>query len=134
MFTSTCPWLRISPISSYQSFRHFYCYRFSVFYIDFQQKYRLDVMLKLCILICNPEIKEVHIYPELVHYHNVWNSQRIPGVMINVLPTSVVDHGFKPQSGQTKDYNKNVDVKFSVHHLFWNNLHLVLSKSCRCQI
>jgi hypothetical protein len=42
--------------------------------------------------------------------------------MINVLPTSVVDHGFKPQSGQTKDYNKNVDVKFSVHHLFWNNL------------
>ena len=54
--------------------------------------------------------------------------------MINVLPTSVVDHGFKPQSGQTKDYNKNVAVKFSVHHLFWNNLHQVLSESCRCQI
>ena len=54
---------------------------------------------------------------------------RIPGVMINVLPTSVVDHGFKPQSDQTKDYNKNVDVKFSVHHLFWNNLHQVHSES-----
>jgi hypothetical protein len=43
---------------------------------------------------------------------------RIPGVMINVLPTSVVDHGFKPQSGQTKDYNKNVDIKFSAHDTF----------------
>ena len=29
---------------------------------------------------------------------------RIDGVMVSVLASSVVDHGFEPQSGQTKDY------------------------------
>jgi hypothetical protein len=29
---------------------------------------------------------------------------RIGGVMVSVLASSVVDHGFEPQSGQTKDY------------------------------
>jgi hypothetical protein len=29
---------------------------------------------------------------------------RIDGFMVSVLASSVVDHGFEPQSGQTKDY------------------------------
>ena len=29
---------------------------------------------------------------------------RISGVMISVLASSVVDHGFEPRLGQTKDY------------------------------
>ena len=29
---------------------------------------------------------------------------RISGVMVSVLASSVVDHGFEPRSGQTKDY------------------------------
>jgi hypothetical protein len=28
---------------------------------------------------------------------------RIGGIMVSVLASSVVDHGFEPQSGQTKD-------------------------------
>ena len=31
--------------------------------------------------------------------------QRICGVMVSVLGSSAVDHGFGPQSGQTKDDN-----------------------------
>ena len=31
-------------------------------------------------------------------------SNRIGGVMVNVLVSSAVDRGFEPQSGQTKDY------------------------------
>jgi hypothetical protein len=30
--------------------------------------------------------------------------KRISGVMISVLASSAVDHGFDPRSGQTKDY------------------------------
>jgi len=33
---------------------------------------------------------------------------RISGVMVSVLATSAVDHGFDPQSGQTKDYKINI--------------------------
>jgi hypothetical protein len=29
---------------------------------------------------------------------------RIGGVMVSVLASSVVDHGFEPRSGQTKDF------------------------------
>jgi hypothetical protein len=32
------------------------------------------------------------------------NTLRIGGVMVSVLPLSVVDCGFEPRSGQTKDY------------------------------
>ena len=35
-------------------------------------------------------------------YHNGKN--RIDGVMISVLASSVVDRGFEPRLGQTKDY------------------------------
>ena len=35
---------------------------------------------------------------------------RIGGVMISVLASSVVDRGFEPRSGQTKDYEINIFV------------------------
>ena len=36
----------------------------------------------------------------------------IGGVMVNVLASGVVDHGFEVRSGQTKDYRKNLYFKF----------------------
>jgi hypothetical protein len=35
---------------------------------------------------------------------------RIGGVMVSVLTSSVVDRGFEPRSGQTKDYEINIFV------------------------
>jgi hypothetical protein len=35
-------------------------------------------------------------------------SYHIGGVMFSVLPSSVVDRGFEPQSGQTKDYQISI--------------------------
>ena len=32
------------------------------------------------------------------------DKNRIGGIMVSVLTSSVVDHGFEPRSGQTKDY------------------------------
>ena len=39
----------------------------------------------------------------------------ISGVMVGVLVLSVVDRGFEPQSGQTKDYNIGISC-FSAKH------------------
>ena len=41
--------------------------------------------------------------------------QPLDGVMVSVYTSSVVDRGFKPQSGQTKDY-KNDICCFSAKH------------------
>jgi hypothetical protein len=38
--------------------------------------------------------------------------------MASVIALSVVDRGFERRSGQTKDYNKNVYIKFSAHDAF----------------
>ena len=35
---------------------------------------------------------------------NINQKYRIGGVMVSVLASSAVDHGFKPWSGQTKEY------------------------------
>ena len=35
---------------------------------------------------------------------------RIGGVMVSVLASSAVDHGFVPRSGQTKDYKHKIDM------------------------
>jgi hypothetical protein len=40
---------------------------------------------------------------------------RIDGVMVNMLASSAVDHGFKPQSGQTKNYKIGICC-FSAKH------------------
>ena len=39
-----------------------------------------------------------------VHTQHLPSSNRIGGVMVRVLASSVVERGFEPQSGQTKDY------------------------------
>jgi hypothetical protein len=41
---------------------------------------------------------------------------RISGVMVSVFPWSAVDHGFKPRSGQTKDYTIGMCC-FSAKHV-----------------
>ena len=46
----------------------------------------------------------------LVKYFN-----RIGGVMVSVLASSAVDHGFEPGSGQTKDYEIGICC-FSANH------------------
>ena len=40
------------------------------------------------------------------NYFQIFTSvkNRIVGVMVSVLASSAVDHGFEPRSGQTKDY------------------------------
>ena len=41
----------------------------------------------------------------LVRVHAAsYNANRIGGVMVRVLTSIVVDRGFEPQSGHTKDY------------------------------
>ena len=42
-------------------------------------------------------------------------TNRIGGVMVSVLASSAVDHGFEPWSGQTKDYKIGICC-FSVKH------------------
>ena len=46
---------------------------------------------------------------------NINQKHRIGGVMVSVLASSVVDHGYEPQSGQTKDYKIDICC-FSAKH------------------
>jgi len=46
--------------------------------------------------------------------------QRIGGVMVSVLGSSAVDHGFGALSGQTKDYNIDICYLTKLEiFLFW---------------
>ena len=38
-----------------------------------------------------------------IYTNQLEKKTRIGGIMVSVLASSVVDHGFEPQSGQTKD-------------------------------
>jgi hypothetical protein len=51
-----------------------------------------------------------------VHTQQLPSSNRIGGVMVRVLASSVVDRGFEPRSGQTKD-NKIGICCFSAKHV-----------------
>jgi hypothetical protein len=52
----------------------------------------------------------------LLPYSYVLNSgNRIGGVMVSLLVSSAVDHGFEPRSGQTKDYQIGICC-FSAKH------------------
>ena len=51
-----------------------------------------------------------------VHIQQLPSSNRIGGVMVRVLASSVVDRGFEPRSGQTKD-NKIGICCFSAKHV-----------------
>jgi hypothetical protein len=46
---------------------------------------------------------------------NINQKHRIGGVMVSVLASSVVDRGFEPRSGQTKDYKIGICC-FSAKH------------------
>jgi hypothetical protein len=46
---------------------------------------------------------------------NIDQKHRIGGVMVNMLASSAVDHGFEPRSGQTKDYEIGICC-FSAKH------------------
>ena len=45
----------------------------------------------------------------------VSKQHRIGGVMVSVLASNVVDHGFKPQSGQTKVYEIGICCFSAMH-------------------
>ena len=48
-------------------------------------------------------------------YRLTRRENRIGGVMVSVLASSTVDHGFEPQSGQTRDYKIDICC-FSAKH------------------
>ena len=50
---------------------------------------------------------------------NINQKHRIGGVMVCVLASSAVDHGFEPQSGQTKDYNIGICCFSAKHAALW---------------
>jgi hypothetical protein len=50
----------------------------------------------------------LNLQSSFIHYVKV---NRIGGVMVSVLASSAVDHGFKPRSGQTKDYKIGIKDK-----------------------
>ena len=55
-------------------------------------------------------------YSYIVLPNNVWILiNRTGGVMVSVLASSVVDRGFEPRSGQTKDYKIDICC-FSAKH------------------
>ena len=52
------------------------------------------------------DICSIHKKILILGHHNLPNG--IGGVMVSVLASSVVDRGFEPQSGQTKDYKIDI--------------------------
>ena len=58
-------------------------------------------------MICSPfsVAVEEDLYKQLCLF---LSSSRIGGVMVTVLASSAVDHGFEPRSGQTKDYARSI--------------------------
>ena len=43
------------------------------------------------------------------------SANRIGGIMVSVFNSRVVDHGFKPQSVQTKDYQMGISCSSAQH-------------------
>ena len=52
---------------------------------------------------CDKEMMS-HRWIDLRHDTSPIHQSRISGVMVSVLTSGVVDRGFDPRSGQTKDY------------------------------
>ena len=44
----------------------------------------------------------MHIF--ISWFNHIYPDNHIDGVVVSVLASSAVDHGFKPRSGQAKDY------------------------------
>jgi hypothetical protein len=51
----------------------------------------------------------------IIEFFLFFSSNRISGVMVSVLTSGVVDRGFEPWSGQTKDYQIGICC-FSAKH------------------
>ena len=49
------------------------------------------------------------------HSKYSWRNNRTGGVMVSVLSSCVVDHGFEPLSGQNKDYEINIFCFSAMH-------------------
>ena len=59
------------------------------------------------------KILKINTFSEWIKHHISWDTfpitdNLISGIMVNVLASSVVDRGFKPRSGQTKNYKIGV--------------------------
>ena len=50
-----------------------------------------------------------------LYYSHKYESDRIAGVMVSVLASSAVDHGFEPRSRQNKDYKISICCFFAKH-------------------
>jgi hypothetical protein len=56
-----------------------------------------------------------YIFLQTYIYSFQWKYNHIGGVMVSILTSSAIDHGFKPCSGQTKDYKIGICC-FSFKH------------------
>jgi hypothetical protein len=63
------------------------------------------VNTEVIISACLYTIFQIHIHLKLSNYFN-----QIYGVVVGVIASSVVDRGFKPSSGQIKDYKIDISV------------------------
>jgi hypothetical protein len=66
-------------------------------------------MLEYCIYIY------IYIYCTCRVFGITFNLYRIGGVIVSILALSVVDRGFEPRSGQSKDYKSGICC-FSAKH------------------
>ena len=55
----------------------------------------------------------------------------IGGVMVCMLTSSAVDHGFEPRSGQTKDYKIGI-CYFSAKHTGWLGIRIMCLSGETC--
>ena len=72
---------------------------------------------QLYIYICKEKkVIVLFLRQKVVKCFSQLGQNRISGVMVSVLTWSAVDHGFKPRSGQTKDYKIDMCC-FSAKHV-----------------
>ena len=59
---------------------------------------------------------------------------RIGGVMVSVLALSAIDHGFKPRSGQTKDYKIGICCLSAKHAalISWLGIRIMCQSGVTC--
>ena len=58
-------------------------------------------------------------YDKVYSRGNINQKHHIGGVMVSVLASSAIDHGFKPWSGQTKDYKIGICCFSAKHAALW---------------
>jgi hypothetical protein len=56
---------------------------------------------------------------QLIIFRLLSTPNRIGGVMVSVLASSVVDQGFEPRAGQTKDYKISMCCFSAKHVALW---------------